>query len=72
MPSQVQRVLMTFRLIFVFETVVAELARALLLYLMRPVGKKSVGVKPNARLAGLTAIPLHFQISSAFWDSTRT
>jgi hypothetical protein len=22
--------------------------------------------------AGLTAIPLHFQISSAFWDSTRT
>lgn len=40
MPSQVQRVLMAFRLIFVFETVVAELARVLLLHLMRPVGKK--------------------------------
>jgi hypothetical protein len=78
MPAQVQGVLVAFRLVFVFETVVTELASVLFLHFMRPVRlQKSVGiVKGKGGLteggggwrddAGLTATLLRFQISLAF------
>jgi hypothetical protein len=36
MPAQMQGVLVAFRLVFVFETVVTELASVLFLHFMRP------------------------------------
>lgn len=71
MASQMQRILMSLSLVFVFESIVAILARILLFHFMKSVEPISAHIRRKSVDNGLTVTRSQCQTSSASSDNTR-